>query len=132
MTAIPCPRCSTLATETGWCERCQQRITPPREYRFEQRSTSPRPRRWKVRRRFLHTTAALMSLILPGAGQVYKGRVVQGIVWFVVIAASYWLVGLPALIVHLMCVITAGSEATVVRRPVPYEGGSWPKRPTGG
>jgi hypothetical protein len=68
-----------------------------------------------------------MSLLLPGAGQVYKGRVAIGVAWFVVVAAGYWLVGLPALLVHLMCVVMAGSAARVVRLPFLYNGVGWTK-----
>jgi hypothetical protein len=111
----------------GWCDACQRRTAPAREYRIERRSTSRRPRRWLVRRRHLHKTAALMSLILPGAGQAYKGRVAVGAVWLVVVAACYWAVGPPALLVHLMCVVTAGSAARVVRLPFLYDGVAWKK-----
>ncbi|HEX8455289.1 MAG TPA: hypothetical protein VF647_24640 [Longimicrobium sp.] len=111
----------------GWCEACQRRIAPAPEYRIEKRSTSRHPRRWFVRRRHLHKTAALMSLLLPGAGQVYKGRVVIGIAWFLIVAGCYWMVGLPALLVHLMCVVMAGSAARVVRLPFLYDGAGWTK-----
>ena len=125
-TATLCPRCGAPGT-ADWCEACQRRITSPREYRIEQRSSDRRPRRWRVKRRHLHKTAALMSLLLPGAGQVYKGRVAVGAAWFVVIVACYWAVGLPALLVHLMCVVTAGSAARVIRLPFQYDGVSWTK-----
>ncbi|HEX8430507.1 MAG TPA: hypothetical protein VF625_04435 [Longimicrobium sp.] len=122
-----CPRCGAPG-EDGWCEACQRRITPGRAYRIEKRSSSRAPRRWLVKRKYLHLTAALMSLVLPGAGQVYKGRTLVGILWFVVVAGCYWLVGLPALLIHLMCVITAGSAAREVRIPFLYDGVSWTKR----
>jgi hypothetical protein len=121
-----CPRCG-CAGVAGWCDACQRRIAPAPEYRIEKRSTSRHPRRWFVRRRHLHKTAALMSLIVPGAGQVYKGRVVIGIAWFLVVAGCYWMVGLPALLVHLMCVVMAGSAARVVRLPFLYDGAGWTK-----
>lgn len=85
--------------------------------RFEERSTSPRPRRWKVNRKHLHLVSALMSLVLPGAGQVYKGRIASGVAWLIVVAAAYAVLGPPGLLVHLMCVVTAGSAPSVKRRP---------------
>lgn len=125
MTTTLCPRCGGDTGATIWCDACQRRTTPAPVYRIEKRSSSRGPRRWLVRRKYLHTTAALMSLLLPGAGQVYKGRVPAGVAWFVVIVASYAMVGLPALLVHLMCVVTAGSAARVLRRPFLYDGVSW-------
>jgi hypothetical protein len=131
MTALTCPTCSGPATPEGWCDACQRRVTRPQAYRFERRSTAKGPRRWLVKRRFLHTTAALMSLVVPGAGQAYKGRPVAGGVWFVVIVGAYAWLGLPALLIHLMCVVTAGSKARVLRKPVLYGGMGWPKRMDG-
>lgn len=128
MTATPCPRCGGATDGIAWCAACQRRTTAAPVYRIEKRSSSRGPRRWLVPRRFLHTTAALMSLLVPGAGQVYKGRIPAGVAWFVVIVASYALVGLPAILVHLMCVVTAGSAARVLHRPFLYDGVSWTKR----
>ncbi|MDB4950798.1 MAG: hypothetical protein JWM27_3447 [Gemmatimonadetes bacterium] len=128
MTTLSCRTCGGTATAEGWCEACQRRVTAPKAYRFERRSTSPLPRRWRVKRKFLHTTAALMSLVVPGAGQVYKGRPIAGAIWFVAIVGSYLWVGPPAALLHIICVITAGSAARVLRRPVLYSGMGWPKR----
>ena len=124
MTEIPCPRCGA-ASAAGWCDACQRRIAPAAGYRIERRSTSRGPRRWLGRRRHLHKTAALMSLVVPGAGQAYKGRVAIGAAWLVVVTACYWMVGPPALLVHLMCVVMAGSAARVVRLPFRYDGVAW-------
>lgn len=127
MEATVCPRCRKATATPGWCDACQRRTEPKADYRIERRSSSRLPRRWMVKRRFLHTTAALMSLVVPGAGQVYKGRVAAGIVWFVIIVAAYAFLGWPALLIHLMCVVTAGSAAPEVSRPFLYDG-SWEKR----
>jgi hypothetical protein len=125
MSVKTCPRCGAEGNEAGWCTVCQRRITHARSVRFEQRSTSPRPRRWKVKRRFLHWQAALMSLVIPGLGQIYKGRVAAGAAWLLIVVGCYVLVGYPALLVHLMCVVTAGSTAKVVRKPFLAMGDSW-------
>ena len=128
MMQIRCPRCGAVPVGNGWCEACQRRVMPAPVTRFEQRSTGRGPRRWLVKRRYLHATAALMSLVVPGAGQVYKGRVVAGVLWFLVVVASYLAVGAPAMMVHLMCVVTAGSAARVLRRPFQDRGLGWGQR----
>lgn len=122
-----CPRCRKTTATPGWCDACQRRTTPKKDYRIERRRSGRRPRRWMVNRRYLHLTAALMSLAVPGAGQVYKGRIAAGIAWFAVVVAGYWAFGWPGLIVHLMCVVTAGSAARELRRPFLYDG-SWSQR----
>lgn len=126
MTAALCSRCGAPGA-AGWCDPCQLRTAAAPEYRIEKRSSGRSPRRWLVRRRHLHKTAALMSLLLPGAGQVYKGHLAAGAAWFAVVAACYWVMGPPALLVHLMCVVMAGSAARVVRLPFLYDGVSWAK-----
>lgn len=53
--------------------------------------------------------AALLSFLLPGAGQVYKGQVFNGIIWFIAVIAGYCAVIVPGLILHLLCVAGAAS-----------------------
>jgi hypothetical protein len=126
--AVSCPRCSADTAGSDWCDRCQRRVGPPPVILYEKRSSSRAPRRWRVHRRYLHLTAAVLSLLLPGAGQVYKGRVAAGIAWLLVIVAAYVLVGPPGLLLHLMCVVTAGSAARQMRRPFRAEGIAWPAK----
>lgn len=121
-----CPTCNgPVAPDTGWCEACQRRASRSAVIRIDRRSSSPKPRRWQVRRKHLHLTAAALSALVPGAGQVYKGRVVQGAIWLVVVVAAYLVMGPPAMLVHAMCVVAAGSAPPEVRRPVVTNGLGW-------
>ena len=128
MMQIRCPRCGAVPVGNGWCEACQRRVMPAPVTRFEQRSTGRGPRRWLVKRRYLHATAAVMSLVVPGAGQIYKGRLKAGAAWFALVLGGYLLLGLPALLIHLMCVVSAGSAARVLRRPFQDTGLGWTQR----
>src|SRR5215470_9381186 len=47
--------------------------------------------------------AAALSLFLPGVGQIYSGRVVQGIGWMLATAIGYLLFLVPGLILHICC-----------------------------
>jgi TM2 domain-containing membrane protein YozV len=53
--------------------------------------------------------AALLSFLIPGAGQIYKGQIAQGIAWFVFVVVGYALFILPGLVLHLVCIVAAGS-----------------------
>ena len=53
--------------------------------------------------------AALLSFLIPGAGQMYKGQVFNGLVWFVFVVAGYCFLIAPGLILHLFCIIGAAS-----------------------
>jgi TM2 domain-containing membrane protein YozV len=54
--------------------------------------------------------AAVLSLLLPGAGQIYTGHFVGAILWFLLVSAGYTLV-LPGLFLHLLCVASAAASA---------------------
>ena len=66
--------------------------------------------------------AALLSFFLPGLGQLYKGQLINGIVWFVFVSMGYVALVVPGLILHFFCVLGALSgnpwsegKTTVVR-----------------
>jgi len=56
-----------------------------------------------------HLVAALLSAILPEAGQVSKGQPVNGLVWFVAMIFLY-VAFIPAgLLLHMVCIVGAAS-----------------------
>lgn len=54
--------------------------------------------------------AAGLSLLVPGAGQLYAGSVLTAILWFLLVTAGYTLI-LPGLILHLFCIAAAAGAA---------------------
>jgi hypothetical protein len=74
-------------------------------------------------RRWSPGLAAVLSFFLPGLGQLYKGQIINGIVWFVFVGMGYVALVLPGLILHFFCVLGALSgnpwtegKTTVVRQ----------------
>jgi TM2 domain-containing membrane protein YozV len=66
--------------------------------------------------------AAVLSFFLPGLGQLYKGQILNGIVWFFLVGMGYVALILPGLVLHFFCVLGALSgnpwtegKTTVVR-----------------
>ena len=53
------------------------------------------------------TAAAVLSLILPGAGQMYKGRTAVGIAWMAITVGLYLTIFLPGALAHFACVLQA-------------------------
>ncbi len=51
--------------------------------------------------------AAVLSVLVPGLGQVYAGRMLAGAVWFVATAVAYSAVLLPGFLVHAFCIWSA-------------------------
>jgi hypothetical protein len=54
--------------------------------------------------------AAVLSLVIPGAGQMYKGEVGQGIVWLLCVAVGYSMFVFPGLILHIICIVNASKK----------------------
>jgi TM2 domain-containing membrane protein YozV len=52
----------------------------------------------------------VLSLVVPGAGQMYTGNILSGLLWFFLVAAGYTLI-LPGLFLHLICIATAAGSA---------------------
>jgi TM2 domain-containing membrane protein YozV len=57
-------------------------------------------------------TAAVLSLIVPGVGQIYNGDILRGVFWLIV-TPGFWLGSGGALgwICHLIAAYTAHSRA---------------------
>jgi TM2 domain-containing membrane protein YozV len=51
--------------------------------------------------------AAVLSFLLPGLGQIYKGQVFNGLAWMIVVVVGYVCLVLPGLILHLCCIFGA-------------------------
>lgn len=55
--------------------------------------------------------AAVLSLVIPGAGQMYRGRVGIGFAWLFAVVIGYVAFVVPGLILHIACVVAAASGA---------------------
>lgn len=54
--------------------------------------------------------AALLTLLVPGAGHIYTGRFGAALLWFAIVAIGYTLF-LPGLFLHLWCIASAAASA---------------------
>jgi TM2 domain-containing membrane protein YozV len=55
--------------------------------------------------------AAVLSVLLPGLGQVYAGRLLAGGLWFLATGLAYWAVLLPGFLIHALCIWSAYRSA---------------------
>lgn len=53
--------------------------------------------------------AAVLSLIIPGAGHLYKGQIGTGLAWMFFVVIGYFMLVIPGLILHIICIVTAAS-----------------------
>lgn len=55
--------------------------------------------------------AAVLSMIVPGAGQLYAGRPLSAIGWFMLVTMGYLLLIVPGVLLHILCVAAAAGAA---------------------
>ena len=60
--------------------------------------------------------SAVLSVVIPGLGQVYNGRLGAGLVWFLATSFGYWAVLVPGFVLHVLSVYFAYSGARAWRR----------------
>jgi TM2 domain-containing membrane protein YozV len=60
--------------------------------------------------------AAVLSLVVPGAGQLYAGRPLAAIAWFFVVSMGYLMLIFPGLVLHILCIASAAAAAHGERR----------------
>ena len=51
--------------------------------------------------------AAVLSFFFPGVGQIYRGKILRGLLWMAAVAVGYFFLFVPGLILHLFCIINA-------------------------
>lgn len=54
--------------------------------------------------------AGILSLFVPGLGQLYKGKVGEGILWFLFTVIGYGACIVPGIVVHVFCILNAFKE----------------------
>jgi TM2 domain-containing membrane protein YozV len=97
---VRCPYCSELvAFSAKKCKHCGEFFDPQMR-----QSRMPLQQRWNP------GTAAVLSLVIPGAGQMYKGQIGPGIWWLVGTVAGYCAFVVPGLVLHIICIYKAYSD----------------------
>lgn len=94
---INCPACQkVISRAAGACPSCGHPISAQPGAASIQRSWSP-------------GVAAVLSLIIPGLGQIYRGQILAGIFWFIFVVGGYFFFIIPGIVLHLICIFSAAS-----------------------
>ena len=60
--------------------------------------------------------AAVLSVIVPGLGQVYNGQLGAGLLWVLATSFGYWAILVPGFLFHVLSVYFAFQSAKDRRR----------------
>ncbi len=55
--------------------------------------------------------SAVLSVLIPGLGQLYSGRLLAGALWFLITGFAYWAVLVPGFLCHALCIWSAYHSA---------------------
>ncbi|MGA3209517.1 MAG: hypothetical protein ABSE05_17045 [Syntrophales bacterium] len=101
---INCPVCNKeISREAVACPSCGHPINPI--------VTAQNPGVKTAVRTWNPGIAALLSLIIPGAGQMYKGQVGAGFLWFIFVVGGYFLFIIPGVILYIVCIFSAAAKS---------------------
>ena len=99
-----CPYCAeSIKMDAKKCKHCKEVLDDELRTEQQQISVFVQPPKWSP------GVAAVLSLFIPGAGQIYKGQIGNGLVWLILVAIGYLLLVVPGLILHIFCIIGAAS-----------------------
>jgi len=103
-TNIKCPYCAeVIAAAAKKCKHCGEFLD--QTLRQERMPTPvPQQRTWNP------GTAAVLSFVIPGTGQLYKGQILAGLCWLVGVGAGYLAFVVPGVFLHIACVYNAYSH----------------------
>jgi TM2 domain-containing membrane protein YozV len=54
----------------------------------------------------------VLSLVIPGAGQMYRGDIGIGFLWLICVFIGYVIFIIPGLVLHIICVVMAAKGAS--------------------
>jgi TM2 domain-containing membrane protein YozV len=104
-----CPFCAEkILVDAIKCKHCGE-IVDPVVLKANNIELSQKMQAVHRERKWSPGIAALLSFLIPGAGQMYKGNVLSGLLWFMFTVIGYFLLFVPGLVIHFFCIVLAAT-----------------------
>jgi hypothetical protein len=99
--------------QSRFCARCGQPIVVP-QAQFCKSCGAPLARFRLLRRNpGFNPIVALVLSIIPGLGQMYRGKPLRGVLWFLFVALAYGAGPIPGFFIHLICASNAAFAGAI-------------------
>lgn len=100
-TTKKCPHCAEeILADAKKCKHCGEFLEGSvREQKQTSETRTP-----------TYGVAAVLSLVIPGAGQMYKGQIGGGFAWLIAVIIGYGVMIIPGIVLHICCVLNAASR----------------------
>jgi TM2 domain-containing membrane protein YozV len=98
-----CPFCAEkIKADAKKCKHCGELLDPV--------LIKKRSKLNKTDQEWSPGIAAVLSLVIPGAGQMYKGKLGSGFAWLIAVPLGYVLFIIPGVVLHIACIISAATK----------------------
>jgi len=107
MALVKCAECGKeISSIAASCPSCGHPMAGPGQpsiqvVQVNQQSVQAPVRRWSP------GVAAILSFFIPDLGQMYKGQILNGVAWLIIVPVGYLMFIIPGSILHICCIIGA-------------------------